>query len=220
MMTCPSDPGLRDVPAIRYGACFRYSPCGMSVSARRSRRYCARLKARDTGFLAHCARRVHRDVTAGGVLADFFGAAPALVPVPSSMRTLPGSLTAAGALAEALLSEGLGSTVWPGLARRHTVMRSSRATPGCRTSAQEQFRSLAVEPVSGGLADILLVDDIVSRGRTLIVAALRLREAFPSARIAGFALMRTTSLVADIETVMDPCAGQIRWVRGDARRNP
>jgi hypothetical protein len=220
MTTCLAEPDLRLTPAFSYGACFRYSPCGTSDAARRSRRYCALLKAQDPAFLAYCARCVHRDVLGEGVLSGLFATQPTLVPVPSSSRSVAGIPTAAAALADALVRQGLGRAVWPGLARGHGIGRSSRAAPGCRTSAQDQYRSLSVQSPNPVPDDILLVDDLVSRGRTLVAAAARLREAFPAARISAFAQMRTVSLVPDIESVMDPCAGEIRWVRGDARRVP
>ena len=215
---CEADPVV--MGAVRFAACFGYSPCGTSNVARRSRYYCGLLKTQHPGFLGYSAQRVADDVRAGGVLAESFASRPTLIPVPSSACAVPGSESSAGALAQALAGAGLGSKVWAGLTRIQPVIRSSRAAPGCRASAQDQYRSLRVEPAPQVIEDILLVDDLITKGRTLIAAASRLREAFPAARIRGFALMRTLSLVPDIEVLMAPCTGEVRWVRGDTLRVP
>jgi adenine/guanine phosphoribosyltransferase-like PRPP-binding protein len=67
---------------------------------------------------------------------------------------------------------------------------------------------------------IVLIDDVVTKGRTLLAAATRLQEAFPSAQIRAFALVRTMGLIAGVNQLLDPCKGEIRWRAGDAHRNP
>ena len=59
-----------------------------------------------------------------------------------------------------------------------------------------------------------------TKGRTLLAAASRMHEAFPSARIRAFALVRTMGLVSDVQRLLDPCRGEIRWRTGDAHRRP
>jgi phosphoribosylpyrophosphate synthetase len=66
----------------------------------------------------------------------------------------------------------------------------------------------------------LLIDDVVTKGRTLLAAAARLHEAFPQARITAFALLRTLGFKDHIEDLLDPCVGRIGWRAGDAHRNP
>jgi hypothetical protein len=65
-----------------------------------------------------------------------------------------------------------------------------------------------------------LVDDVVTKGRTMLAAATRVHEAFPSARIDAFAFIRTMGLVEEIEHLIDPCVGEIRWTGEDAQRRP
>jgi hypoxanthine phosphoribosyltransferase len=69
-------------------------------------------------------------------------------------------------------------------------------------------------------ARLLLVDDVVTKGRTLLAAAARLHEAFPQAHITAFALLRTLGFKDHIEDLLDPCVGRIGWRAGDAHRNP
>jgi hypothetical protein len=65
-----------------------------------------------------------------------------------------------------------------------------------------------------------LVDDVVTKGRTLLAAAARVQEAFPCAEIRAFALIRTMGLTRNVERLVDPCIGEIRWRGGDACRTP
>jgi len=70
-------------------------------------------------------------------------------------------------------------------------------------------------------ARLLLVDDFVTKGATLLAAASLLKEAFPGAEVQGFALVRTMGLVSDVESIVAPCLGTIRLLRGgDVYREP
>ena len=67
---------------------------------------------------------------------------------------------------------------------------------------------------------LVLIDDVVTRGRTLLAAALRLREALPRADVRGFALLRTMGYSPIFDQLLMPCTGKIEWARDDARRSP
>ena len=69
-------------------------------------------------------------------------------------------------------------------------------------------------------SQVVLVDDVVTKGRTLLAAAARLHEAFPTIDIRAFALLRTMGLGQRVDRLLDPCVGEIRWRAGDAHRNP
>jgi orotate phosphoribosyltransferase len=59
---------------------------------------------------------------------------------------------------------------------------------------------------------VLLVDDVITRGATLIAAAARLREAFPDVSIQAFALARTDAMG---DNFYDLCLGEITvWPDG------
>ena len=68
--------------------------------------------------------------------------------------------------------------------------------------------------------NVVLIDDVVTKGRTLLAAATRLHEAFPGAQIRAFALLRTMGLIPGVQRLLDPCTGEIRWKAGDAHRSP
>jgi len=88
----------------------------------------------------------------------------------------------------------------------------------------EHYASFAVETkmsgVSQGRLQLTLVDDVITRGRTVFAAACRLREAFPDAEIRAFAFLRTLAPDEVLGQVVDPCEGEVCWVFGDTRRRP
>jgi hypothetical protein len=89
-----------------------------------------------------------------------------------------------------------------------------------RPTVQQHFKSFAVLPPATTPTEIVLIDDVVTKGRTLVAAAIRLHLAFPNTLIRAFALVRTMGLVPDVDRVFDPCRGEIRWNGTDAHREP
>jgi hypothetical protein len=67
---------------------------------------------------------------------------------------------------------------------------------------------------------MVLIDDVITKGRTILAVAARLYEAFPNADIRAFALVRTMGLLANVARCLEPCQGVVRWARGDAWREP
>jgi len=186
----------------------------------RSRLLRALLKAGDANFMLKYALRVRQQANESPPLTGFFGARDVLVPVPGSAPHLSQDAWAAEHLAVALVNEGLGGISWPGLRRIHAVRKSATAVPGKRPSVNVHYESFSVESPPVPPESIVLVDDVVTKGRTLLAAAIRVHEAFPCAQIRAFALVRTMGLVSGIGQLLDPCKGEIRWRAGDALRNP
>jgi hypothetical protein len=207
------------IDGVAFASCYVYSPSGDSAICARSRLLCALLKEGDAHFMTKYAVRVRRQMEPPAQLAGFFRSGDLLVPVPrSGLRA--GGTWAAAELARALVQEGVGRATWPGLRRISAVCKSATAAKGCRPSVARHYDSFRLEPLKLRPASVVLIDDVITRGRTLLAAAARLREAFPDAQIRAFALLRTAGLISDIKTLLEPCRGEIRWMRGDARRVP
>lgn len=192
------------------------------------------MKAADTVWLPHFAARVWLEATGHGHFAQTFGARVVLVPVPGS-APVQRTDWVGERLAWCLKETGLAAEVWPVLRRRHQVRKSALAAAGERPTVLEHYASFTVDRALCGAALIArgelgqrgraglrltLVDDVITRGRTMIAAACRLREAFPAAQIRAFALLRTLSPGETLRQVLEPCEGEVRWARGDARRCP
>jgi predicted amidophosphoribosyltransferase len=153
-------------------------------------------------------------------LAGFVSPADVLVPVPGSVPKRDQSRYVASRLAEALLRQGIGHDTWTGLKRIRRVQKSSTASSAARPSVDLHYESFSIDALPCGSESLVLVDDVITKGRTLLAAAVRLQEAFPAANIRAFALLRTMGLVPEVRRLLDPCRGLISWRGGDARRSP
>jgi hypothetical protein len=208
------------IPTIEYASCYVYSPGGAGVVSERSRLLRALLKAGDASFMLKYAFRVRQQADESPQWAGFFSATDVLVPVPGSAPHIAGDPWAAEHLALALVNAGLGKQIWPGLRRVRAVRKSATAAPGDRPTVDVHYESFDIAVTAPAPERILLIDDVVTKGRTLLAAASRVHEAFPRAQIRAFALVRTMGLIAGVAQLLDPCKGEIQWRRGDARRRP
>jgi predicted amidophosphoribosyltransferase len=143
-------------------------------------------------------------------LGRCFSRSALLVPVPSSQVSKPATLWVPLLLARALVAEGLGRAYEPCLRRIETVPKSATSASKDRPTPQRHYESLAAGKLLFPPDEILLIDDVVTRGATLLGAASRLAEAFPGARITAFAAMRAISERDEFKRILDPCIGQIR----------
>jgi hypothetical protein len=208
------------IRTIEYASCYVYSPTGTGAVCERSRLMRALLKAGDASFMLKYAVRVRQQVAESPPLAGFFGTSDVLVPVPGCAPSMRGGVWAAKHLAVALVNEGLGVAAWSGLRRVRAVRKSATAAPGERPTVNLHYESFLIEEPATPLERIVLIDDVITKGRTLLAAASRIHDAFPGAQIRAFALVRTMGLTPGVEQLLDPCKGEIRWRSGDAYRCP
>jgi predicted amidophosphoribosyltransferase len=145
--------------------------------------------------------------------AYFFRLDSVLVPVPKSSMMLRDTLWVPLRVATALAKRGIGSQVDPCLVRTTAVRKAALSKASERPKPKDHFASLSVQRRISGPApqEILLVDDIITRGSTLLGAANRLADAFPSARIRAFGVMATISDPADFVSLSKPLIGSIQY---------
>ncbi len=207
--------------ALEFGSWYVYSPQGRGAVSERSRVLRTLLKSRDPAFIFQYAASVAEAVREGKALAGFFDPAALLIPVPGCTPRVARGRWVAQHLANALVAAGLGAGVWAGLRRDTAVRKSATAADGKRPTVGAHYDSFVLQAAPERVpASILLIDDVVTKGRTLLAAATRVREAFPETPIRAFTLLRTRGMVAELERLMDPCVGTIRWRGGDAHRSP
>jgi hypothetical protein len=207
------------IEALAFASCYVYSPTGNGLICARSRLLRALLKDGDARFMIQYAERVREQARLPARLGGFFLAGDVLVPVPRSAPKTGGTWVAAE-LAHAFVQQGLGAMTWPGLRRIRAVRKSATSARGARPSIASHYDSFRIEPPAFHAASVVLIDDVITRGRTLLAAASRVSEALPGAEIRAFALLRTLGRVTGIRHLLDPCRGEIRWVGGDAQRDP
>jgi hypothetical protein len=207
------------IARVAFASCYVYSPAGEGAVCARSRMLRALLKDGDARFMIKYAVRVRQESEPSALLAGFFLADDVLVPVPRSCpRT--GGTWAAAELAHALVREGVGSLAWLGLRRIYAVRKSATSAKGRRPTVARHYDSFGLEPSARHLHNVVLIDDVITRGRTLLAAAARVREAIPGVQVRAFALLRTMGFTSGIESLLAPCRGEIRWIGGDALRFP
>jgi predicted amidophosphoribosyltransferase len=213
----------RPLPAgfgLPYFTPYCYSPRGTSPLAEKSRYLRDLIKHADSATLAHCARRIATLIDAA-VAHNFFGPHVVLVPVPRRVAYDPRApRSAPEAIARALHAAGHGKVVWPALRRVRSVPKSAWSRPGSRPEFIEHYTSLELIDHVPPASQLLLVDDFVTRGRTLLAAAAVIYQAVPRANISAFALVRTEGLAPDIAAITAPTIGAIRHLGGDAFRSP
>jgi pyrimidine operon attenuation protein/uracil phosphoribosyltransferase len=208
------------IRVIPFASCYVYSPSGTCPTSERSRLLRATLKACDEEFLHRYAARVRQQADSHPAFAELFGPRSVLIPVPGSAPRSRATRWVAEGLARALAREGLGATVWTGLQRVRPVRKSATADCGKRPTVATHYRSFAIDAGFAPPEECVLIDDVVTKGRTMLAAAARMHDAFPTARIRAFALLRTMGMVAEVERLIEPCQGEIRWRSGDAHRTP
>ena len=216
----PRFPEHARLPSLPFASCYVYSPRGTGLVSEGSRLVCERVKRCDPVWLPRYAGSVLELAERHGHFRGVFAGAPILVPVPGSEPS-EGGPWAAAHLAAALSELGLARATWLALRRQFAVRKSSRAPAGRRPTVQEHYQSFLVGARALGTpAKIVLVDDVITKGRTLFAAAARLQAALPEAEIRGFALIRTLGLLQRLDRLVAPCEGVVYWAGGDARREP
>lgn len=156
------------------------------------------------------------------IVTEFLAPDAVLVPAPrSAPLASKDALWPARILCEALVRGGLGFEVLPCLVRTEAVRKSAYAGVGERPTPRRHYDTIRVElELLVRPARITVVDDIITKGATLLAAASRVGEAFPSADVRVFALVRTMGLVQDIEHILTPCRGRITYDGVSANRHP
>ncbi len=152
--------------------------------------------------------------------SDFFGPGVTLVPVPKSSLLPRDGLWVPQRIASSMVEFGLGKEVLEILMRIQAVPKSATSASGDRPKAKTHYDSLRVNPQLEPPRRIVLVDDVITRGATLLGAASCLAEAFPQATIQGFAMVRTISNPEQFVKIVNPCVGWIRLRDGDTFRDP
>jgi hypothetical protein len=208
------------IQAIAFASCYVCSPNGAGAVCERSRLLRALLKAGNADFIRKYALRVHQQAADSTELSGFFDSKDVLVPVPRSAPGPADHLWPAKRLAAALVDAGIGGSTWSGLQRVHAVTRSATAAAGARPTVNSHYESFLVGRPAMPLEKIVLIDDVVTKGRTFLAAASRIHDVMPCAQVRAFALVRTMGMITRVEHLLEPCRGEIRWSNGDARRSP
>ncbi|MGD9598476.1 MAG: hypothetical protein AB7G76_12900 [Steroidobacteraceae bacterium] len=207
------------IARLEFAAALAYSPRGSAPESIKSRRYCYALKRADPNLLRKVGAHLVSQVSKGH-FPGFFGRDVTLVPMPGSapLKTSD-SLWVTERLCRVLVEANLAGQIWPVLVRETAVQKSASAGPGMRPEMATHIQSMRCRDFIAPTERILLVDDVVTKGRTLLAGANVLASSLAGLDIKAFAMIRTMGLVADVERLVDPVVGSIQW-DGDTHREP
>ena len=207
---------------IKFGSFLTYTPRGISEYAKRA--ITIRYKIKQNGLInigsenipiiKHYAKLIKEKITKMP-FADLFNENTILVPAPNHAPL--GSKFAMWVpkfFANELVENGLGKNIEPCLERATSVKQSSKTSSKERPKAIEHYNSIKVVKPVNEPNEILVIDDFITRGATLLGAINKLAVAFPNAKINGFALVRTISNTYEFNKIVDPCIGTVT-LRGD-----
>ncbi len=205
-----------EITNIEFGSLLTYSPRGSTDEEARSRTFMATLKSDGclekekipmTEYIAQGIKNNLEKLP----FAHFFKVNPILIPTPSSSHTKPNTLWVPQRLAIALVNNGLGKKVSSCLERTKPLRKSHTSSSKDRPKAQEHYDTMAVQKELSEPDEILLIDDLITRGSTFVGAAIRLRDAFPNANIRAFAGIKTISKSENFKKIYHPCIGEINF---------
>lgn len=98
--------------------------------------------------------------------------------------------------------------------------KSAFAAYGTRPKPVDHYESIQAKKMVTDRPSLCLVDDVITKGATLIAAATRLQEAYPQAKVTAFALVRTLGFVDDIDQIVEPALGTVTLRGDEAFREP
>jgi len=144
---------------------------------------------------------------------SFFGNDTLLIPIPKSSLMKEGTLWVPKRIAQELEKQGLGRYV-DLLERIYPVNKSSTSLPKDRPKPEDHYNSIKVKNQLievGENTKFVLVDDVITRGSTLLGCANKILDVWNHADIYGFAVFRTISNHYEFKNFLDPITGIIKY---------
>lgn len=205
---------------LEFASCYVYTKHGTSEQARAARRIRDRLKLGGPDALTGAAERIAQLHTKGSPLEGWISDDAILVPAPGSAPLVQGGLWVPERMCRALIPAGVGGSVATLVTRAKAVPKSAYATVGARPTVAQHIDSLEVGSQLLPPGPLVIVDDVITKGRTLLAVATKLEQAYPDREIRAFAVMRYRGYVEDIDNRIEPCIGAVTWTGDDASREP
>jgi phosphoribosylpyrophosphate synthetase len=200
---------------IEFGSFLVYSPRATTDPGKFSKAVCYAIKQDGSVPLKGVEHRaiplvVHNLARKlpGSPIESLFKGRPILVPAPRSAPLVKGGLYPTKIICDQLSQSGMGGKVQILLERRSVVQKAAFAPKGMRPTSRTHYESIEVCRELENPASILVVDDVITTGSTLLAAASCLKDAFPDAEIRVFAMVRTMSYT-EVENAISPCVGKI-----------
>lgn len=214
-------PSARSPSELRFAALLVYSPDGEEEVSRRSAKAVADIKNCVPDYIARIRLRFEEAIEAGK-FRHFLGEDVVLVPAPRSapFRTKDAAWPARR-ICDVLASRRLCASVENWLERHTAVRKSALTRKGIDRPGPDQHEATlrCVDVLVPPPARITIVDDVVTRGATLLGCARVVAARFPTTEVRALAVVRTMSK-QEIQSMLAPVEGRIWLQNGVPRREP
>lgn len=173
--------------------------------------------------IPYTAQRLADYHKTNSVIQQCFAGEILAVPIPRSTPTppkQPDSLWPAMRICEELQKFGLVKDIRPLLVRTQAVRKSATAIAAQRPAMGQHYETIECQSflIPQHTQRILLVDDVVTRGATLLACYQRLRDVAPNVSIEGFAVARTQSK-GEIDSIVLPARQRCHLVGDQSYRD-
>lgn len=211
------------VSEVSFGALLTYTPRGNEAIHSESRNVMINLKndrmlKSGNPISEEIAQMIKKNLSSYP-FSDYFNENTILIPTPKSSLPQKDDLWVPHRITTALAKQGLGKSE-ECLVRVTPLSRSSKVSASNRPKASQHYESLKVKELLFKPKEIVLVDDVITRGATALGAVNKLADAFPKAKIRVFAAIRTISNSIEFSKIVDPCIGTVSLVGVDSFRDP
>ena len=204
-----------EITKVDFGSLLTYTPRGNQTKHRESRTVMRNLKndavLQSGDLTSSLIAQIIRNGLDGYPFSDYFNETTMLVPTPKSSMLQKDGLWVPQRITSALENKGLGINE-ECLIRNTPLPKSSKVSAQNRPKASQHYESMGVRESLLHPREIVLVDDVITRGATALGAVNKIKEAFPNASIRVFAAMRTISNSDDFSDFFEPCTGKIELV--------
>ena len=211
------------ISEIEFGSLLTYTPRGDQTEHFRSRSVMRNLKndevLKSGNLMSTAIAQTIRSNLKDYLFTDYFNENTILVPIPKSSLAQRDELWVPQRIASAFANNGLGKNE-ECLYRHVALPRSSTSLASDSPKAFQHYDSMKIKEKLLDPEEIVLVDDVITRGATALGAVNRLSDAFPNARIRVFAVMRTMSNPKEFSDTIDPRIGTVSLVGENTFRDP
>ena len=212
------------ISKVKFGSLLTYTPRGDLKKHDESRTVMRNLKndvvLKSGNLMSESIAQIIKQNLKKYPFSDYFNKEDiVLVPAPKSSLLKKDMLWAPQRIVSALADNNLGQSE-ECLIREYPLPTSSKVSALNRPKAFQHYDSMRVRKLLFEPKEIVLVDDVITRGATALGAANRLADSFPNANIRIFAVMRTISDPEKFTDIIDPCTGTVSLREENTFRRP
>ncbi|UII21580.1 hypothetical protein [Fulvivirga ligni] len=197
--------------SLNYAGIANYLSKNTGEKGEQSRQICAALKAGRQSTINSVIGAINKNLS---FFEGFLGPNTTLIPIPRSTPLLNGGIWPAKIIADELVKNNLANTSIEIIQRTKRISASSsRSSAKDRSEVHEHRASLQISPEIIHTNNIILVDDVVTLGRTSYACFLDLQKYYSGQNIMLFSVFVTKGLEEHktLDIITQPQSGIITF---------